>query len=247
MRPDTRDHYSYSHYANQSVAEGFDALRFGGPIGQLLLDSQRRLLLDELRPVVNRRILDVGTGTGRAAILLSEAGATVVGADASNEMLDVARARAAAAGVAPTFVPGDAHELPFPDQSFDAAVCLRVIMHTPDWARAVSELCRVTRWRVVVDFPALCSVASIESGLRRVARSMGRRTEAYRVLAERQVSRALSTSGFRVVSIHRQFVLPIALHKTIGSVPFTEQTERLLGSIGLLRLFGSPVTMVAER
>jgi hypothetical protein len=41
--------------------------------------------------------------------------------------------------------------------------------------------------------------------------------------------------------------LPIALHKAIGSRRFTISTERLLDRAGLLKLFGSPVTLVAER
>ena len=53
--------------------------------------SQQRLLLDALAPVAGERVIDVGTGTGRAAIGLAQAGAIVTGVDASVEMLDVAR------------------------------------------------------------------------------------------------------------------------------------------------------------
>jgi hypothetical protein len=42
-------------------------------------------------------------------------------------------------------------------------------------------------------------------------------------------------------------VLPIAFHKAVGSRRFTQWSERLLERIGLLKLFGSPVTLVAER
>ena len=242
-----RDHYSYTHYADPGVAERFDALRFGGPIGQYLLDTQERLLLTSLAPVKGRRMLDVGTGTGRAAMTLARAGAGVIGVDASTQMLVVARSRAAAAGLGIAFLPGDAHSLPFPDRSVDAAVCLRVIMHAPDWTRCLAELCRVSRWRVVIDFPALRSAAALQSGARRVAQAFGGRTEAYRVLAERRVRQALGGYGFHVVSAHRQFVLPIALHKAIGSIAVTRGLEGVLEGLGLLRLFGSPVTLVAER
>ena len=245
--PAGRGHYSYRHYANRQVAEGFDALRFSGPIGRLLLDSQEALLLDALSPTTGRRILDVGTGTGRAAIGLAKAGAIVRGVDASAEMLEVARARARQAGVNAEFVPGDAHDLPFRDRSFDAAVSLRVLMHTPDWRRCVGELCRVSRWRVVTDFPARFSLAAIESGTRRVHRSLAGVTEAYRVMAPFDVEQTFASHGFKVIRIHRQFVLPIALHKSINSLRFTRMAEGLLERAGLLRLLGSPVTMVAER
>jgi hypothetical protein len=58
---------------------------------------------------------------------------------------------------------------------------------------------------------------------------------------------ALASHGFRIVRVERQFVLPIALHKGIGSRSFTTRVERSLAAVGLLGLFGSPVTVVAER
>jgi ubiquinone/menaquinone biosynthesis C-methylase UbiE len=240
-------HYSYSHYDSRQVAEGFDALRFSGPIGQHLLAQQRALLHDALQPLAGRRILDVGTGTGRAAIGLASEGAIVTGLDASAEMLRVAAARAADAGESVVFGVGDAHALPLADRSQDGAVCLRVLMHAIDWRRCVAELCRVSRWRVVVDFPALASFAALESGARRMAKMAGRPVEAYRVIAEADVRDAFHANGFRVVDTRRQFVLPINLHKRVGSLAATQRIERILASAGLLRALGSPVTMVAER
>ena len=98
-RPEDLDqHYSYAHYAKTSTAENFDALRFSGPIGTLLAETQARVLADFLRPILEGHIsdgrsdarvgsrdsslpvgrgkgratiLDVGTGTGRAAIALA--------------------------------------------------------------------------------------------------------------------------------------------------------------------------------
>lgn len=242
-----RDHYSYSHYASRDVAEGFDALRFGGPIGRYLLACQQDLLHEALAPAPDRTILDVGTGTGRAAIGLAEAGARVIGVDASAEMLRVARVKAAEAAVAIDLGIADAHALPFAARSADGVVCLRVLMHAVDWRACVGELCRVARWRVVVDFPASASIAAIESGARRIAGALGRRVEAYRVIAERDVVDAFRQQGFRVVIVRRQFVLPIALHKAIGRLGFTRTVERGLSAVGLSRILGSPVTLVAER
>lgn len=245
-RADDR-HYSYAHYDDRQVAEGFDALRFSGPIGRLLLDVQQRLLVEALEPGPARRVVDVGTGTGRAAIGLATAGASVIGLDASLEMLRVAERRAQAAGTSVQFGVADAHHLPLADRSVDGAVSLRVLMHTIDWRQCVAELCRVARWRVVVDFPALGSVAALESGVRRVRQRLGQPVEAYRVLAERDVRAAFAAHGFRVVIVRRQFVLPINLHKRLGSLAATRAVERALAAFGLLRLCGSPVTMVAER
>ena len=254
MTPDTgrraaapHDHYSYSAYADPAMADRFEQVRFGGPIGQLLAESQERVLLDFVGPLKGRTVLDVGTGTGRAALALALHGGTVTGVDASTAMLRVARQRADTRGVGVMFAPGDAHALPFESGAFDITVCLRVLMHTPDWARCVAELCRVARHRVVLDYPALLSAAALQSGARRVAAALGAGVEAYRVLAAHAVRRELARHGFRVVAVHRQFVLPIALHKRFGSRAATERIEAGLARTGLLRLLGSPVTVMAER
>jgi SAM-dependent methyltransferase len=241
------DHYSYSVYADPAMAESFEAIRFGGPIGRLLSESQERVITAFLSPIAGRRILDVGTGTGRAAIALALNGAAVTGVDASEEMLTVARRRAADAHADVTFDRGDAHRLTFGDKSFDAVVCLRVLMHTPGWREALTELCRVASERVVFDYPALASAAAIQAVVRHAAHAVGARVEAYRVFSDRSVEVVLERAGFRVVDRHRQFVLPIALHKRLGSVAATERIEGALARLGLRRLVGSPVTLVAER
>src|SRR6267142_6854381 len=102
------------------MAERFDGMRFSGPIGRLIAETQEQQIAAFLAPVAGRRILDVGTGTGRAAIALAKRGAIVTGVDASAEMLEVAtrraadfaRASAGQAAVHPvTFIRGDAHRL----------------------------------------------------------------------------------------------------------------------------------------
>jgi len=240
-------HYSYAAYADPAMAETFDAKRFGGPIGKILLDDQERVLAEFLGDVSGRRILDLGTGTGRAAIALARRGALVTGVDASSAMLLVARTRAMDAGLAIEFSNGDAHALAFPNGAFDSTVCLRLLMHVPDWQRVVAELCRVTQRRLVFDYPALASAASAQAVWRRAALKMGQTVESYRVLRERAIVHELARHGFRVTADHKQFVLPIGFHKLIGSASFTRGVERVLASVGMLGLAGSPVTIAAER
>jgi 2-polyprenyl-3-methyl-5-hydroxy-6-metoxy-1,4-benzoquinol methylase len=241
------DHYSYSVYADPAMAEAFDSLRFSGPIGRLIAGSQESVIAEFLAPVGGRKVLDVGTGTGRAAIALARRGAAVTGVDASSEMIAVARRRAAEAGVEVRFDAGDAHGLAFADRSFEAVVCLRVLMHTPDWRRSLAELCRVSNGCVVFDYPAAWSAAALQAVTRKAVYALGARVEPYRVFTDRAVRAALAANGFSETRIHREFVLPIAFHKRLGSVSITTSVERLLAGIGMRRLFGSPVTVLAER
>ena len=75
----------------------------------MLAETQERVLIEFAVPDAGCRVVDVGTGTGRAAIALAARGAIVIGLDASREMLAVAEARAAEKQVAVTFEVGDAH------------------------------------------------------------------------------------------------------------------------------------------
>jgi hypothetical protein len=99
----------------------------------------------------------------------------------------------------------------------------------------------------VFDYPALASAAALQAAARRLAHAAGARVEAYRVFSERAVRSELAARGFRLVDLHKQFVLPIALHKRVNSTAATERLEGILAKTGLRALLGSPVTVVAER
>src|SRR5262249_47430174 len=135
-----KDHYSYTVYRDPATARTFDDRRFSGPIGDLVAGTQARVVSNFIGRLQGRRILDVRTGTGRAALLLARGAAEVTAIDASEEMLAVARRRAAEEHVSVRFRRGDAHALDFPDRSFDVVVSLRVLMHTPDWRTCLSEM-----------------------------------------------------------------------------------------------------------
>jgi ubiquinone/menaquinone biosynthesis C-methylase UbiE len=89
--------------------------------------------------------LDVGCGTGFFALLLAELGHRVVGVDAVEEMLDRARAKARAAGLAVDLQRADAHALPFAHASFDLVIERHVLWTLADPSGALREWARVLR------------------------------------------------------------------------------------------------------
>ncbi len=104
------------------------------------------------------RVLDVATGTGDLALELARRVAPdgeVIGSDFAEGMLARARAKASMAdaiGVQPRFEWGDALELPYADDSFDAATVGFGARNFSDLAQGLSEMTRVVRpgGRVVV-------------------------------------------------------------------------------------------------
>jgi ubiquinone/menaquinone biosynthesis C-methylase UbiE len=101
-------------------------------------------LVDAAEVAEGDRVLDVACGTGIVARTAAErVGPTgrVVGLDLNEAMLTVARR------VRPDldWRQGDAASLPFPNDSFDVALCQSGLMFVPDPAAAVGELARVVQ------------------------------------------------------------------------------------------------------
>jgi len=88
-------------------------------------------------------VLDVATGSGNAALAAARRGARVTGLDLTPELLERARARAAAEGAEIDFVEGDAERLPFADGSFERVTSVFGAMFAPDQERTAAELLRV--------------------------------------------------------------------------------------------------------
>jgi SAM-dependent methyltransferase len=89
------------------------------------------------------RALDLGCGTGNAAIELARAGAVVTAVDPSPRLLEVAGQRATAAGVAIDPRPGEAAAIPLDDGSADLIVSVFAVFLAPDPAAAIAEMRRV--------------------------------------------------------------------------------------------------------
>ena len=243
-----RDHYSYTVYADPNTARRFDQTRFGSPMGQLVAAREAETFSRMAGAVAGRSVLDVGTGTGRLALLMTGAGASVTGIDASDEMLKVARERAAAQRADVHFAIGDAHALAFPDRSFDVVMSSRVLMHSPRWQVCVDEWCRVARDRVVIDYPSASSFALLQSLWRRVSYALGGGArQPYRVFSDGELRAAFEKNGFRIRERYGQFVLPIGFYRLFRSTRIAETTEEIFRRLGVSRVFASPMTILAER
>jgi ubiquinone/menaquinone biosynthesis C-methylase UbiE len=108
------------------------------------------MLADDLQLQPGDRILDMGCGPGRLAIVFAERVAptgSVDGIDAAVEMINRASSRARKRGVPATFQVGFAQDLPFADDTFDAVACTLALHHVAedDQPAAVGEMYRVLK------------------------------------------------------------------------------------------------------
>ena len=91
------------------------------------------------------KVLDVATGSGNAALAAARLGSEVVGIDYVGALLERGRERAEAERLPIDFREGDAEELPFADDSFDAVISVFGSMFAPDHDQTAREIARVAR------------------------------------------------------------------------------------------------------
>lgn len=98
------------------------------------------LMLQLLGNVSDKRLLDVGCGTGYILYTTAKYGAKIYGMDLSKKAVGVAKNLVAPMlGVTP-FLMADAQYLPFSDNNFDIIICSEVLEHLPNDDQALKEI-----------------------------------------------------------------------------------------------------------
>lgn len=101
--------------------------------------------IGELAPTLsNRRVLDVGVGEGHSSVLMAQRGAHVTGIEVSREALERARRMASRYQVEVDLRQMAGECLDFPDETFDAVLCISAYHHM-DQEAASREIARVLR------------------------------------------------------------------------------------------------------
>ena len=151
-----------------AIARRYDLLNDLQSFGLHRRWKRRVVELAAVRP--GQRALDVCCGTGDIALALAQRGAEVTGLDFSPAMLEMARARSRKSEAGgqkaevctpssvlrpPVFLQGDAQQLPFPDNSFDAVTIGYGLRNLSSCETGLREMLRVARpggRLVVLDF-----------------------------------------------------------------------------------------------
>jgi ubiquinone/menaquinone biosynthesis C-methylase UbiE len=116
----------------------------------IIQESRRARVLDWIDGLglpAGSPALEIGPGAGVMTVALAERGFTVHAADTTPRLLDVARERVAAAGVAPRvrLLLADAQRLPFAGHGFSLVVALGVLPWLPSASPAIAEIARLLR------------------------------------------------------------------------------------------------------
>lgn len=138
------------------IAPGYDRLNRLFSLG---LDvSWRNRLIRNVMARQPQRILDVATGTGDLAIAFAKKNVRVTGFDLAPEMLEKGRQKAQSKNLSSSleFVEGDAENMPFEVDSFDAVTVAFGVRNFENLDAGLKEMARILR-------PG-CQVAILEFG-----------------------------------------------------------------------------------
>lgn len=100
-------------------------------------------VVDVAAPNPGERLVDLGCGTGNAALLAARRGARVTGIDPSERLLEVAAERAREEGLDLALLPGEGASMPVEDAGADALISVFGVIFAPDAEAAAKEIGRV--------------------------------------------------------------------------------------------------------
>ena len=135
------------------------------------LSSASEVVVAQCDPQRHEHIIDLGCGTGNAALLLARNCSHVRGVDPSSGLLQTARARALTLGLDIEFLDGLAESIPADDRSIDAIVSVFGLIFSNDAPATASEIDRVLRPQGRCVFSAWLPEGALaeQSRIRRVA------------------------------------------------------------------------------
>lgn len=243
------------YYTKREVAEEYDGVRFASAGGRVIDSIQENAVLSLLLGD-SGRLLDLGTGTGRFALQLASRGQDVIGLDSSAEMIGIAISKRERLGLKlnPQFIRGDILFPPFKEMSFDGIICIHVLMHLPEWQRAVGNIAKllVHGGVAVLEFPNKYSFSCIGKVLRRLARMLkihAQWTETEpNLFRNADIICAFEASGLTVTHTEMKFFLPETIYREAPRliVPLIWRLDKVC-LCSPLRNFASTIIMKGAR
>ena len=143
---------SVEAFNRDAVNRGSYAYTDNSRLSSRMATQTTRELVARVGKFTGQSVLDVGCGDGYYTIGYWDAvgPASMVGIDAAESAVDVANASRRERPI--RFHSGDAHQLPYPDGSFDVALLQSILHHDSDPGRTVREAFRVAE-RVLIHEP----------------------------------------------------------------------------------------------
>jgi len=221
------------------------AKRFSGETGKWMLEIQNFATNTLLKPSKNQTILDVGGGHGQNIELLLKKGfnITIFG---SNEICGK-RIQKYIDTTKINFITGDLLNLPFEDNQFDIVISYRMLTHISNWKQFISELSRVSKKTILIDFPSFRSANIIAESMFKYKKKVEKNTRTYKVFKEKDVIKEFKNFEFMPEKKFPQFFIPMAFHRLLKQRYISSFLETILRTLYITYFLGSPIIYKFEK
>ena len=215
------------------MATVYDEYAFNQSRGLELVNSLEKSFVENVLKKSKKEeiYIDLGVGTGRFSEILLKRGKKVKGLDFSDKMIKASK-RKLKMFYESGQIGFELHDLnkplSYPDNTFDGAICIRVIKYVKHWKKLISEINRVLKPKgvLILEISNKYSVQSISSLYTN-----------YFTFSQGDVEALLKENGFRIGDKGYGFKLPLFFYSKINSKSGLKVV--LLIEKVLLNLFGA--------
>ncbi|MEL7034574.1 MAG: class I SAM-dependent methyltransferase [Cyanobacteria bacterium J06592_8] len=231
--------FDFPETADIETASSSYASRFSGAVGTWMLNIQTEATLAMLQPYPQATILDVGGGHGQltAPLIAHQYQLTVLG----SSKVCQERIQPWVNSNRCTFQVGNVLNLPYPDHAFDVVVSYRFLAHVNQWQKFLSELTRVAKKAIIIDYPTVHSVNAIAPYLFSFKKRFEGNTRQFTCYQEAELHNFLNTLGLQLADRYPQFFFPMVFHRILKSPNLSSTLEQSMRSLKLTHFYGSPV------
>ncbi len=96
------------------------------------------------------------------------------------------------------FIQEDASKLPFKDNQFDLVVALEILEHIPDYDKAISELKRIAKNKVIITVPWEPSFSMVSLMRGKYLKRLGRHPEHINAWNKKSFTKVIKKHGFKI-------------------------------------------------
>ena len=222
------------------------AKRFSGEFGEFALGVQGKLTITILQNHDDiKTILDVGGGHGQLMPFIKDKGydITIYGSHECckkrvEEYLDDNKVK---------FEVGSLINLPYPDRSFDSVICYRQICHLEKWKECLSELTRVSKKIVIIDYPTYRSFNILNKVLFKLKKKVEKNTRTFTIFNDSEIKEEFLKNDFKVEKKLPEYFLPLVFYRIIKKKGVCNLIENIFSLMGLRKDFGSPIIIEGVR
>ena len=226
------------------------ATRFQGQSGQFLLERQNQILYNLLTkyPTGSLRILDVGGGHAQLTRTMLDLGHQVcVHGSQPDCRQRLEKLNLLNGKVSFVLSPFSDLATELPVGQFDVVTAIRLMAHIEDWKGFLGQLATLARREIIIYFASRYSINLLSTALYPIKKFVEKTTRPFYTQKLSQVVNQFNELGFTVKAVHKQFALPLALHRALDNSSTSNKLENICCALGLSSALGSPVILSAIR